>query len=452
MTQFDLSEIRSKLTEQIRFFDSAGKKIWRASISLPDIDILNWLNAIDHHPKFFWSDRLGQNSFATAGTVYKVSGNQWSGYTSPFSEIEKILQNSHPELRFFGGLRFNPSLNGAPEWKNFGKYQFFVPAFEFLKTPRKTLLSYNYLADEQKERHEDLINSLLNTRDSGDRFLTKSDPVCWEERSDLPQLQDWQVMVDRSLDFLDRGVFKKIVLARKSKFQFKNEPNAFTLFRQLRDTYSNSFFFFFQLNHDLTFMGVSPELLYIRQGNKIFTEALAGTRPRGKDDAEDLKLELELKNDGKEQREHRWVSREIEQNLNESCSEWTRLTNEEVIKWAFVQHLQTKFEGILKETATDGQILKIFHPTPAVAGLPRESALKQIELLEKFDRGWYAGPIGWLSKEKAEFAVALRSALLCKKEALVYGGAGIVKGSEPLKEWQEIENKLMNFTNLFNGR
>ncbi|MCK4893104.1 MAG: hypothetical protein KAT07_04010, partial [Calditrichia bacterium] len=75
MTQFDLSEIRSKLTEQIRFFDSAGKKIWRASISLPDIDILNWLNAIDLHPKFFWSDRLGQNSFATAGTVYKVSGN-----------------------------------------------------------------------------------------------------------------------------------------------------------------------------------------------------------------------------------------------------------------------------------------------------------------------------------------------------------------------------------------
>jgi menaquinone-specific isochorismate synthase len=87
-----------------------------------------------------------------------------------------------------------------------------------------------------------------------------------------------------------------------------------------------------------------------------------------------------------------------------------------------------------------------------VAGLPRESALKQIESLEKFDRGWYAGPIGWLSKDGAEFAVALRSALLHDKEALVYAGAGIVKGSEPLKEWQEIENKLMNFTNLFNGR
>jgi menaquinone-specific isochorismate synthase len=199
-------------------------------------------------------------------------------------------------------------------------------------------------------------------------------------------------------------------------------------------------------------MGVSPELLYIRNGDKIFTEALAGTRPRGKDNIEDVKLELDLKKDRKEQQEHRWVSREIEHNLNEICSDWTRLSHEDVVKWAFVQHLQTNFEGILKDAITDGQILKEFHPTPAVAGLPRELALKHIEILEKFDRGWYAGPIGWLSKDKAEFAVALRSALLQSTEAIVYGGAGIVKGSEPLKEWNEIENKLMNFTNLFTGR
>jgi len=452
MTQFALSEIHSKLISQIQQFDSAGKKIWRANVFSPDFDILNWLNAIDLYPKFFWSDRLGQNTFATAGTVYKVWGNRWSDYSSPFNEIENVLQNSHSKLRFFGGLRFNPGLSSAPEWENFGTYKFFVPVFEVLRTPQNTELNYNYLVGEPKVHHENMISSLLSCWNSSGTFLGKSDPVLWEKRRDLPQLRDWQTMVNHSLDFLDRGLFKKIVLARKTKFEFNKAPDAFTLFRQLQDTYSNSFFFFFQLNHDLTFLGVTPELLYIRQGNKISTEALAGTRPRGKDNGEDLKLELELKNDRKEQMEHRWVSREIEHNLSETCSQWTRLTNEEVVKWAFVQHLQTKFEGRLNADVTDGKILKVFHPTPAVAGLPRESALKQIEMLERFDRGWYAGPIGWLSKEKAEFAVALRSALLRKKEALVYGGAGIVNGSEPLKEWQEIENKLMNFTNLFNGR
>jgi menaquinone-specific isochorismate synthase len=452
MTQSNLSEIRSKLTEQIWGFDATGKKIWRATISLPDFDLLHWLNTIDLYPKFFWSDRMQKNTFATAGAVYTVSGNEWINYTSPFNEIQKILRNSHSELRLFGGLRFNPGLKSSPEWKKFGNYQFFIPTIEFLKTPHDTLLNYNYLVEEPKIHHAELINALFNTWRPEDHFVTNFDPVCWDQRIDLPQLQDWQKMVKHSLDFLDRDLVKKIVLARKSKFRFIKKPDATALFRQLRDTYSNSFFFFFQLNPDLTFMGVSPELLYIRQGNRISTEALAGTRPRGKNNAEDVKLASELKNDGKEQLEHRWVSREIEHNLEETCSEWSRLTNEEVIKWAFIQHLQTKFEGILKETATDGQILKIFHPTPAVAGLPRESALKQIESLEKFDRGWYAGPIGWLSQEKAEFAVALRSAMLHKKEALVYGGAGIVKGSEALKEWQEIENKLMNFTNLFSGR
>lgn len=452
MTQSDLSEIRLKLIEQIKGFDSTGKTIWRASTSLPDFDLLNWLNTIDLYPKFFWSDRMQKNTFATAGAVYTVSGNQWVDYSSPFSKIEKILRNSHSELRFFGGLRFNPGLKSSQEWKKFGNYQFFVPAVEFLRTPHDTLLNYNYLAGEPKKRHVKMINSIQNIWSPEDQFVTNSDPVCWDERIDLPQFQDWQLMVERSLDFLDRDLVKKIVLARKSKFLFTKKPDAAALFRQLRDTYSNSFFFFFQLNPDLTFMGVSPELLYVREGNKISTEALAGTRPRGKNKAEDEKLASELRSDGKEQREHRWVSREIEQNLEETCSEWNRLTNEDVVKWAFIQHLQTKFEGILKETAIDGQILKTFHPTPAVAGLPRELALKQIESLEKFDRGWYAGPIGWLSLEKAEFAVALRSAMLHGKEALVYGGAGIVKGSEAFKEWQEIENKLMNFTNLFTGR
>lgn len=89
--------------------------------------------------------------------------------------------------------------------------------------------------------------------------------------------------------------------------------------------------------------------------------------------------------------------------------------------------------------------MSYLHPTPAVGGFPREAALREIAALEPFDRGWYAGPIGWVGKDAAEFAVAIRSGLVAGDRVNLYSGAGIVPGSSPDKEWEEIENKIGNF-------
>ena len=84
-----------------------------------------------------------------------------------------------------------------------------------------------------------------------------------------------------------------------------------------------------------------------------------------------------------------------------------------------------------------------------LGGAPREPALEWLARHEALDRGWYAGPIGWVSAEEAEFAVALRCGLLVKDVLRVYAGAGIVEGSDALCEWRETEIKLANWMTLF---
>ena len=88
------------------------------------------------------------------------------------------------------------------------------------------------------------------------------------------------------------------------------------------------------------------------------------------------------------------------------------------------------------------------HAPPAVGGTPKDSALEWISRLEDFDRGWYAGPIGWITRDSAEFAVALRCGVLAGDTLSLFSGAGLVEGSEPGDEWLEIEQKITDFTHI----
>ena len=112
------------------------------------------------------------------------------------------------------------------------------------------------------------------------------------------------------------------------------------------------------------------------------------------------------------------------------------------------RHLYSRLSGRLEEGVTDLNLLEKMHPTPAVGGVPTEVALHAIDSLEDFDRGWYAGPIGWIGRDSAEFAVALRCGVLHHHTLTLFSGAGLVKGSEPGSEWLEIEQKITDFTKI----
>ena len=110
--------------------------------------------------------------------------------------------------------------------------------------------------------------------------------------------------------------------------------------------------------------------------------------------------------------------------------------------------MQTSIKASIKKEISIRDLLFALHPTPAVCGLPEHYALEKISLFERFDRGWYAGPVGWVSADSAEFAVGIRSALFHQDGVYVWAGAGIVEGSDALQEWQEIETKSRQYFQL----
>jgi menaquinone-specific isochorismate synthase len=269
------------------------------------------------------------------------------------------------------------------------------------------------------------------------------------DRKDIPDWLTWKGNVMKVLDLFQRGELKKVVLARKSVLTFDEEINPMQLLHLLAVNNFQAFHFYFQLEPSYAFLGITPEQLYKRDGSNVFSEAIAGTRLRGQSEEEDNRLGRDLLKSDKDMREHRWVSDMVQSSLEPLSHSIDVLEKETLLKLSHVQHLYTRFRCLLKEGVGDGELLARLHPTPAVGGLPRERSFLKIAELEPFNRGWYAGPVGWISQDASEFVVAIRSALANEKTLSLFAGSGIVQGSQPETEWEENENKILNFTRLF---
>ena len=113
-----------------------------------------------------------------------------------------------------------------------------------------------------------------------------------------------------------------------------------------------------------------------------------------------------------------------------------------------VQHLHREITALLTDNCTDFNCLQAIHPTAAVAGLPQQKAKTLLQQIEHYDRSWYAGTLGFFNQQQAEFCVAIRSAFVEVDKIHVFAGAGIVEGSVPLLEWQEIERKAAGLISL----
>jgi isochorismate synthase len=173
------------------------------------------------------------------------------------------------------------------------------------------------------------------------------------------------------------------------------------------------------------------------------TAALAGSMRRSADPAVDDHLGEQLVRSAKDRNEHEIVARRIERTLRPHAV-WVEAAREpELVRVANIQHLATPIHAQLAEPRSALELAGLLHPTPAVGGEPRDVATAAIEELEGMDRGWYAGPVGWMdTTEDGELCVALRSALVRDREAHLYAGGGIVAGSDPAAELQETEVKL----------
>jgi menaquinone-specific isochorismate synthase len=268
-------------------------------------------------------------------------------------------------------------------------------------------------------------------------------------REDSPDLQGWRENIEWALSAFAEGRLGKVVLARRAAFGFDGDLDPTLLLESLKAVTPGCFHFYAEPEDGTAFLGASPERLFRRDGRSLQSEAVAGTRPRGVSSADDEGLRDELLHSAKDRVEHTYVSKGIREALEPLCEELEIEDSVADMKLARGRHLRSKIRGKLRDGVTDAGLLEAMHPTPAVGGYPRDRAREEIRVLEPFDRGWYAGPVGWIGAEASEFAVGLRSGLVRGQTLALFSGAGIVAGSVPEEEWAEIEQKIGDFTGMF---
>lgn len=422
--------------------------VYRIEIPIARHNILPWLSKQNDALKAYWSSRNGDFEMGGVGTADLISGIGQVDYKSVVGRMRNNVSAQIPRMRYYGGFCFDQN-NLDEEWKRFGAYRFWLPRFEIVNGAEESYFACNVPSLELKSEGillvlENAINELDFSpgKNSELHLLPKS-------RQDFPTYPEWAQTASQLIRSFQKGTLEKAVLARKTLFHFAKPLPPFEVMAQVKNMSPDCFHFCFQIGRDTAFLGASPERLYRRQGSSVLSEAIAGTRPRGRTFSEDEKYQKELTDSTKEGKEHQFVVDSLRDNLLALCRDFKSAPAASILKLKDGQHLISRFEGTLKSGISDDELLAAFHPTPAVAGCPTGEALKTIRELEPFKRGWYAAPVGWIGPDGSEFAVAIRSGMIQNDQLALYSGAGLVKGSNPEAEWDEIENKMSSFMAVF---
>ena len=452
-----LKQARDALLDQVRMWQRSGyppndTRHTIACLSTPVLhtDALLWLRVQRGQPKIFWSERERYEVFAGFGTAWNVTAQGPVAYREAMQEVHSLLEDAAPEVRFWGGCRFDAASRVAEEWRKWPAACFVLPRIALCENGTGCYLMGFIPRFSTADEHAALdalgtsLAQLLDTPPDEGTMPKAAHQRC----HDVVGKKQWRDALSLALEGIRGRSLQKVVMARAVDVTLTHSTPPLELLQSLRKTVPQAFHFSFQVDDSNGFLGATPELLYHRRGYEIASEALSGTTSRGGDTHEDASLAEALKSDDKECREHLSVLEYLEATLQPLCTRLERVALMECLMLPKVQHLRSRVQGTLRAEVGDVDLLCALHPTPAVAGLPKALARVFIKQIEPFDRGWYTGPVGWVSGAETQFAVALRCGLLANDNLRVYAGAGIVAGSEALREWHETEMKLSNWTTL----
>ncbi len=240
--------------------------------------------------------------------------------------------------------------------------------------------------------------------------------------------EQWREMVEHALADIARGRLEKIVLARAVRIDADHPFDVPAVLAYLRRSQPGCIVY-----ADRGFLGASPELLLRKVGATVTSRPLAGTNVET----------AALVRSAKDAHEHGLVVDAVVRGLDTYCSD-LRADGPSPLELADVTHLATIVTARVDAATTSiADLVAALHPTPAVAGTPREVALDAIAATEHVARGRYAGPCGWIDRHgDGEFVVALRGGEVDGTHAVIYAGAGIVAGSDPDAEWVETQQKF----------
>ncbi len=343
-----------------------------------------------------------------------------------------------------GGFAFDTNGAGSAPWSSFSPASLTLPELSLCRQGEETYLTVNLLVGLDEDPRAASARAEARLAGLRDDPLPLLDPHL-KERPAIRSVHppgDFEAAVSAATGRIAEGEMTKVVLAREVVVEASSAHDPAPVFGALREQFP-SCFCFCAGTPEAAFLGASPELLVRRSGASASTVALAGSTRRSSDPAVDDHLGEQLLRSDKNRREQRIVAERIVRTLRPHAV-WVETEAEpEVVKIANIQHLATPVIAQLAEPRSAVELAGLMHPTPAVGGEPDSAARAAIAELERMDRGWYAGPVGWMdATEDGEFCVALRSALLRDREARLYAGVGIVAGSDPEAELAETEVKL----------
>ncbi len=412
---------------------------------------------------FYWEHPSAQHALVGTTLAYTIETQGQQRFNDAATQWRAILKDAviadhaSAEARrygsgpvFFGGFAFDPLRLRTPLWSDFPDGQLMLPAILFSSCNGQSALTLNHLvqpADDIEQLATSLLSQVASIQathtNAPTQFATAS--TMSVQTQDLLPADTWMQLVANTTQIIRQGQYEKVVLARSIEVTPTEPENSFEIdatLARLRQHFPAAYVFALQRGQRF-FAGATPERLVQAQDGHIHTMALAGSARRGSTEEEDQRIGDELLHSDKNQGEHAIVVDMVRDALGEHCTEVSVSPTPHLLKLKNVQHLETPISGVLLKGRCILDVMANLHPTPAVGGFPRQEALATIRETEQLDRGWYAGPVGWIDPEgHGEFAVALRSGLIEHDRAILFAGCGIVADSDPHSEYAESCLKL----------
>ncbi len=413
-----------------------------------------------------WASPNGERCFLAVG-VARARHPEGPGRFQEAAQLWEVLNQSLVELPWHAdgvvepelpcmvaGFAFSATGSTRSElWRGWGDSAMWVPELLFHRMNGRTRAALTAVVTPGDEGALERLEANFNTLSlllreartprpapvvAGKNNMARSgrEAAAWEA---------WQKRVEDARADMRDGRLQKVVLARTERFQpisaARFDPLATAV--ALRERQERCTTFCVRLPDGQAFVGATPEELVRLEGRELTTMSLAGTRSRGWDPHNDDDLGRELLSSAKDRREQSLVSDAIREALEPVVEELRIPEEPTVARFTDVQHLKTEIRATARPGVNLMSLVERLHPTPAVGGLPRQEALDWLDANEGLDRGWYAGPVGWVAPGgSGVFVVAIRSALLRGGEAAAFAGCGLVTRSDARAEWQETIFKL----------
>jgi len=346
-----------------------------------------------------------------------------------------------PPGPWFGGCAFDLRRRSTPIWTGFPPSKWILPELLVWRRDGRSYVTGFQSPSRAREARAMVSECAVALEQLGPAECigapADAELRVWSDR------KQWRELVDRALRAIEARSLSKVVLARRIGLASAHPLEPTSILAMLRQRVPGCTLFCLRSASGAHFLGATPETLCRVKGRSLETEALAGSAPNPG--------EPPLASADKESREHGAVVEGIDQAIRPLCDAVEIDASPSVLGLPYLRHLRTAIRGRLRAPVRLSEVVSALHPTAAVGGTPRDRALTFLAENEDLDRGWYAGPIGWLGEGKAELAVAIRSALVRGREAQLFVGAGVVAGSTADGEWEETEAKSRTLLEAMRG-